>query len=156
MTIYLFHRVASPCEGYDDVVVALKVDDYLVELTDEGVVAFSRAKETCLDLYRIETWSTPTLFLVDESEWERVVKLVDVTLPEETREDVYDMEGWERADFDEQPEFLSARSECWTTLFREKGLTFSFYKTHEDADRETDQLDYATIRNLLNLTNRSN
>lgn len=148
---YLFHRVASPRDGYDDVVVALKVDNYLAELAFEAAVTFSRAKEACSLLYRIETWSTPNLILVDESEWERVVELVNSALPEdESLEETYDMEGWERVDFDEPPEFLRARSECWTAFFEERGLTFSFYKKHEDVSRETDRLDYTTIRNLTN------
>ena len=60
-----------------------------------------------------------------------------------------------RADFDEHPEFLEERSECWTTVLLAESLLFHFYKKHETYQRETDRLDYTTIRKHLN-KNRSN
>lgn len=150
MPTYLFDRVPGG-DHHDDVLVALLVNEHLGQLCDQAVVGWSAMKEICPDLYKIETWETPTVFLIDESDWDKVVKHVNDGLDDddEGAEDVYDLDEWEPVMFDEQPEFLSARSECWTTIFLEKGLSFGFFKKHEDVHRETSRLDYATIREMI-------
>ncbi|MDF1699855.1 MAG: hypothetical protein P1V36_01665 [Planctomycetota bacterium] len=152
---YLFSTVSGG-KHLDDVLVAILVDDYLGKVCDQGVNVFPRARAVCDSLYSITTWETPTLFLVDPKEWGKVCAAVSAGLPDDEEiEDVYELSGWERADFDEQPEFLSERSECWTTALLEKSLLFQFYKKHEDYERETDRLNYSTIRDLLDNRNRS-
>ena len=154
MPTYLFDRVPGG-DNHDDVLVALLVNKHLGQLCDQGVVGWTTMKEVCPDLYKVETWETPTVFLIDESGWDEIIKHVNCGLPDDEEiEDVYDLSEWEVVEFDEQPEFISSRSECWTTLFREKGLSFGFFKKHEDVHRETSCLDYAIIRKHAN--HRSN
>jgi hypothetical protein len=150
MPTYLFDRVPGG-DHHDDVLVALLVNKHLGEMCDQGVVGFPRMKEVCPDLYKVVTWKTPTVFLVDMKDWDKVVKHVNYGLPDDEEiEDIYDLSEWEVVEFDEHPEFANTRSECWTTNLHEKGLSLGFYKKHEDAHRETSRLDYTTIRNLTN------
>ena len=150
---YLFNAVSGG-DDLDAVVVAMLVNDHLGEMADQGVVAFPRTKEVCESLYSITTWEMPTLFLVDPKDWDKVCAAVSAGLPDDEEiEEVYEFEEWVRADFDEQPKFLPERSEwssSWTTVLLEKSILFHFYKKHETYQRETDRLDYATIRNLTN------
>ena len=152
-TTYLFNTVSGG-DHHDDVLVALLVNKHLGEMCDQGVVAFPLTREACASLYSITTWETPTLFLVDPKDWDKVCAAVSDTLPDgEGVEEPYDFDVWGRADFDEQPEFLSERSECWTTVLLEKSILFHFYKKHETYQRETDRLDYSTIRDLITRSN---
>ena len=155
MPRYLFNAVSGG-ENLDEVLVAMLVNDHLGALCDQGIVAFPRAREACASLYSITTRETPTLFLVDPKDWDKVCAAVSAGLPDdETVEETYDLSGWERADFDEQPEFLSERSECWTTVLLAESLLFHFYKKHETYQRETDRLDYSTIRKNNNSKNNN-
>ena len=155
MPTYLFDLVPGG-DHHDDVLVAMLVNDHLGALCDQGVVAFPQAREACESLYSLTTWETPTVFLVDPKNWDKVCAAVSAGLPDDEEiEEVYELSGWERADFDEHPEFLEERSECWTTVLLAESLLFHFYKKHETYQRETDRLDYTTIRKHLN-KNRSN
>lgn len=146
---YLFNVVYGGEYG-EDVVVAMLINDHLGEMCDQGVVAFPRAREACPSLYSLTTWETPTLFLVDPKEWDKVCAAVSASHPDaDEYAEPYDFEEWVRADFDEPPEFLSERSECWTTSLLSESMHFNFYKKHETYRRETERLDYSTIRTLV-------